>query len=111
MSNNYRIATLARAAAISMALIIPAAAGLSTAAQADDEYGTNRGPGILQSAQSIRVANPAETPLAEARVIASPIATTAPLAPIAGVKDLVGQDGQQDELARETHHPGSGTDW
>lgn len=65
--------------------------------------------------QSIRVTNPADTPLAMAtartRVTASPVATTAPLAPIAGVTDLVGQGGQQDRLARETHHPGSGTDW
>ena len=112
--SNFRIATLARAATISMALVIPALGALATAAHADDEYGTNRGPIILQSAQSVRV-NPAETPLAvataQARVAASPVATTAPRAPIAGLRDLVGQGGQQDELARETYHPGSGTDW
>jgi hypothetical protein len=38
--HDYRLATLGRVAAISMALIIPAVAELSTAAQADDEYGT-----------------------------------------------------------------------
>lgn len=113
--NDYRLATLGRAAAISMALIIPAVAGLSTAARADDEYGTNRGPSVLQSAQSVGIANPAETPLAmttaQARVAASPVATAAPRLPIAGMEDLVGQGGRQDQLARETHHPGSGTDW
>jgi hypothetical protein len=115
MSTDFRITSLARAAAISMALVIPAVAGLSPAARADDEYGTNRGPSILQSAQSVHAANPAETPLAvataQARVAASPVATTAQHAPVAGLRDLVGQGGEQDELARETYHPGSGTDW
>jgi len=115
MTTAFRIATLTRAAALSLALVIPAVAGLATAARADDEYGTNRGPSILQSAQSVRAADPTQTPLAvataQARLAGSTVATTAPLAPIAGLTDLVGQGGRQDALARETYHPGSGTDW
>jgi hypothetical protein len=109
------LTSLARAAVLSMALAIPAAAGLATAAHADDEYGTNRGPSILHSAQSVRATNPAETPLAvataQARVAASPVATTAQRPAVAGLNDLVGQGGQQDQFARETYQPGSGTDW
>ncbi len=30
---------------------------------------------------------------------------------IGGPVDLLGMDGQQDELAREIYHPGTGTDW
>jgi hypothetical protein len=115
MSTNSRIVTLSRAAAFSFALAIPAVAGLATTARADDEYGTNRSPVILQSAQSARIADPSQTPLAlataQARAAGSAIATTAPRVPAVGAKDLVGQGGQQDELARETYHPGSGTDW
>lgn len=113
MSTNSRIATLSRAAAISLALV--ATAGLVTAAHADDEYGTNRSPVILQSAQSVGIADPSQTPLAlataQARAAGSAIATTAPRVPAVGAKDLVGQGGQQDQIARETYHPGSGTDW
>ena len=115
MTTNFRIASLSRAASFALALAIPAVAGLTTAARADDEYGTNRGPSILQSAQSVRVADPAQTPLAvataQARVAASPVATLTPRPPVADLQDLVGQGGQQDALARETFHPGSGTDW
>jgi hypothetical protein len=91
-----------------------ALAGIS-GARADDEYGTNRSPTILSSAQSVRYANPADTPLArataQARSATSAIASTAHSVPVTGAIDLVGQGGQQDEIARETYHPGSGTDW
>lgn len=107
------LTSLARAAALSMALAIPAA-GFATSAFADDEYGTNRSPSILESAQSFRVANPADTPLArataQARAAASTVATTARNAPVVS-NDLVGQGGHQDDLAREIYVPGTGTDW
>ena len=115
MSTNSRIASLMRAAVVSMAVVIPAVSGLATAAHADDEYGSNRSPSILSSAQSVHFANPADTPLArataQARAAASTIATTARNAPVVGSGDLVGQGGPQDQTARETYHPGSGTDW
>jgi hypothetical protein len=115
MSTNFSIASLSRAAAVSLSLVIPALAGLSTAAHADDEYGTNRGPSILQSAQSVFAADKSQTPLAvataQAHVATSPIATTADRPPVTGLHDLVGQGGQQDAFARGAFHPGSGTDW
>ena len=113
MSTKFNIASLSRAAALSLALV-PAIAGLTTAARADDEYGTNRSPSILQSAQSAFVAK-SETPLAvataQAHVVSSPVATTAGVPPVSGANDLVGQGGQQDSFARGEFHPGSGTDW
>jgi hypothetical protein len=45
-----KLTTLARTAALAMALAVPTA-GFATSGFADDEYGTNRSPVILQSAQ------------------------------------------------------------
>lgn len=115
MTTRFRIASLSRAAAIALTLVVPAIAGLSTAARADDEYGTNRSPSILQSAQSAFAADKTQTPLAlataQARVANSPVATTGERPPVTGLTDLVGQGGQQDAFARGAYHPGSGTDW
>ncbi|HWG80449.1 MAG TPA: hypothetical protein VN681_11775 [Stellaceae bacterium] len=115
MSTNFNIASLSRAAALALALVIPAVAGLTTAARADDEYGTNRSPSILQSAQSAFAADKSQTPLAvataQAHVAGSPVATTAERPPVTGLHDLVGQGGQQDSFARGEFHPGTGTDW
>jgi len=115
MSTNFNIASLSRAAALALALVIPAVAGLTTAARADDEYGSNRSPSILQSAQSVFAGDKAQTPLAvataQAHVAGSPVATTAGQPPVTGLHDLVGQGGQQDAFARGEFHPGSGTDW
>ncbi len=112
-----KLTTLARSAALTMALAIPAA-GFASSAFADDEYGTNRSPSILSSAQSAAYANPADTPLArataQAKAAASQVATTARTAPVVAPvasNDLVGQGGQQDNLAREIYTPGYGTDW
>ncbi len=109
-----KLTTLARTAALTMALAIPAAAGFAGSALADDEYGTNRSPSILSSAQSVHAANPADTPLArataQAQAAASQVAMTARTAPVAS-NDLVGQGGPQDNLAREIYTPGYGTDW
>ncbi len=113
-----KLTTLARTAALTMALALPAAAGFAGAAFADDEYGTNRSPSILSSAQSVHFANPADTPLARATAAAqtaasayaanrSDSASDASQAP----SDLNGQGGPQDQLGREIYHPGSGTDW
>ena len=115
MTTRFRIVSLSRAAAIALALVVPAVAGLTTVARADDEYGTNRSPSILQSAQSAFAADKTQTPLAvataQAHVANSPIATTAGRPPVTGLNDLVGQGGQQDAFARGAFHPGSGTDW
>ena len=114
MPTQFNIASLSRAAALSLALVVPAIAGLTTAARADDEYGSNRSPSILQSAQSVFAADKSQTPLAvataQAHVAGSPVATTGQ-PPVTGVRDLVGQGGQQDSFARDEFHPGTGTDW
>lgn len=112
-----RLPSLARVATLSLALAVPAM-GLAGSAYADDEYGTNRSPTILQSAQSA-LANPADTPLARATAAAkaasqayaqnrSHVATDAT---VGGALDLNGQGGAQDQLGREIYHPGTGTDW
>src|SRR5690348_13550500 len=115
MSTKFNIASLSRASALALALVIPAVAGLATAARADDEYGSNRSPSILQSAQSVFAGDKAQTPLAvataQAHVAGSPVATTAGRPPVTGLHDLVGQGGPQDTFARGEFHPGSGTDW
>jgi hypothetical protein len=115
MTTRFSIASLSRAAAIAVTLIVPAIAGLSTAARADDEYGTNRSASIFQSAQSTFAADKTQTPLAvataQAHVANSPVATMAGRPPVSGLNDLVGQGGQQDAFARGAYHPGSGTDW
>jgi hypothetical protein len=113
MSTNLRFA---RVAAIAAALLIPAVSGLSTAAFADDEYGvaTRHGDLIRQSAESApsfsdaaRLAlgqKPTVTAAAKGAATASDVS--------AGTKqDLLGTGGKQDDLARETYQPGTGTDW
>jgi hypothetical protein len=113
------ISNLARAAALSMALALPVVVGVATSAFADDEYGTNRSPIILESAQSAFAANPADTPLARATAAAKAASSTyaanrshvASDVKVDGVLDLNGQGGPQDQLGREIYTPGSGTDW
>ncbi|HJT05719.1 MAG TPA: hypothetical protein VJ747_02270 [Stellaceae bacterium] len=113
-----RLPSLARVATLSLALAVPAM-GLAGTAQADDEYGSNRSPVILESAQSALAANPADTALARATAAAqaasaayaqnrSHVATDAT---INGALDLNGQGGAQDQLGRQIYTPGSGTDW
>src|SRR5690348_2353522 len=115
MSTSFNIASLSRAAVLALALVVPAVAGLTTAARADDEYGSNRSPSILQSAQSVFAADKSQTPLAvataQAHVAGSPVATTSERPPVTGLHDLVGQGRQQDAFATGEFHPGSGTDW
>lgn len=118
MSNNLR---LARAAALAMALAIPAASGFATAAFADDEYGvaTEHGALIRQAAQnapSFGQAYALATGQAQSQAVAGnagksgqSVATDASAPTVK--QDLLGTGGQQDNLARETYHPGSGTDW
>ena len=118
MSINFRLTALARAAAISMAVVMPAIAGAASSAYAYDAFGGD--PAIVQqSAESARYANPNDTPLArataQAKAAASAYASNrssvATDASQAGAPDLVGQHGPQDDLAREIYHPGTGTDW
>jgi hypothetical protein len=127
MLRSYRFTTLARAAALSMALAIPA-----TIAYADDEYGTGHAAVIQQAA-----ASQASAPLTAAQTNALDDAfkvgqndafggsRSSQLAPssesyssrlaststTSGNRDLVGAGGAQDKLANEIFHPGSGTDW
>lgn len=116
MATLSTIGRIGRAATMALILAAPA---LSTAAYAFDPFGGDESL-VLKSAQSARYADPADTPLArataQARLSASPLASNAAGvasdAPLSGgFRDLLGQGGQQDELAREIHHPGSGTDW
>jgi hypothetical protein len=119
MTNN--LTSLARAVALSMALAIPAIAGIATSAYADDEYGTNRTPSINESARSVFASNPADTPLARATAAAKAAAASAYAAnpsnvatdasKAGGALDLNGQGGPQDQLGRQIYHPGTGTDW
>jgi hypothetical protein len=119
MSNNLR---LARAAVLATALAIPAVSGLSTAAFADDEYGVATGHGALirqaaQNAPSFGQAYALATgQAAQSQAVAGnagksaqPVATDAAAPTVK--QDLLGTGGQQDNLARQTYHPGSGTDW
>ncbi len=126
MSTNFRISALLRAATLSAALMIPA-----VSAFADDESGTGHDSVIRQAAASNPSAslNFAQTqalqnqfkvgqndafggsrssqlaPSAESYV--GEIASTG----LAGKRDVVGAGGEQDRLATEIYHPGSGTDW
>ncbi len=121
MSTNFRLTALARAAAISIAVVIPAISGAVTSAYAYDAFGGD--PALVeQSAQSARYANPNDTPLAkataQAKAAASASAYAANRSSVAsdaskavGSTDLVGQGGPQDDFAREIYHPGTGTDW
>jgi len=120
MSNNFRFARLARAAAISMGVVIPAVAGLAASAFAYDAFGGD--PAVIeQSAQSARYANPNDTPLARATAAAKAASSAYAANPSnvasdasagrGGALDLNGQGGAQDQLDREIYHPGTGTDW
>jgi len=123
-----RFTTLARAATLSMALAFP----LATLAYADDEYGTGHAAVIQQAAASTPSA-PLTTAQANALNDAFKVgqndafgaARSSQLAPVSesynsrlastsatsGNRDLVGAGGVQDQIANQTFHPGSGTDW
>ncbi|HEX6842149.1 MAG TPA: hypothetical protein VF113_11490 [Stellaceae bacterium] len=110
-----RLPSFARVATLSVALAVPAM-GLTGAAYADDEYGTNRSPTILQSAQSapsfadaFALATGQTQRQAIAKNAAAPVASDVTVPTIE--QDLVGAGGQQDSVARDIYHPGSGTDW
>ncbi len=115
MSNSFRVNSLARAAALSLAL-----AGFASAAYADDEYGTRHEALVQQAARSapsfgnaFALATGRAT---DSQTVARNAGTTVPAvrsdASDPAVKqDLLGTGGQQDSLAREIYHPGSGTDW
>ena len=117
MSTTLRIATLARAATLSLALALPAVAGLAGAARADDEYGTGHERLVTQAAQSapsfgtaIGLAIGQPQAQAVARNAWQNVQVRSDVSP--SVKqDLLGTGGPQDNLAREAFHPGSGTDW
>src|SRR5712692_10746885 len=120
MSTNFRLTALARAAAISIAVVIPAISGAVTSAYAYDAFGGD--PALVeQSAQSARYANPNDTPLARATAAAKAASSAYAANPSnvasdastgrGGALDLNGQGGAQDRFDREIYHPGSGTDW
>jgi hypothetical protein len=123
-----RFTTLARAATLSMALAFP----LATMAYANDEYGTGHEAGIQQGAAStpsaaltIAQTNALNDAFKVGQNDAFGAARSSQLAPvsqsynsrlastsaIAGNRDLVGAGGVQDQVANQTFHPGSGTDW
>ena len=129
MSNTLRITSLARAAALSLALVAP----LAVTAYADDEYGTQHEAVIRQAAKSTPSA-----PLSVAQLNALNDAfkvgqndafgasRSPQLAPVAqsymgrlatsgsaasGKLDVVGAGGEQDQVANQIFHPGTGTDW
>ena len=116
MSTNLGIATLARAATLSLALALPAVVGFAGAAHADDEYGTRHERLVMQSAQSAPSFGTA-IGLATGQPQAQALARNAWQSVRSDVsapsirQDLLGTGGQQDNVARETFHPGSGTDW
>jgi hypothetical protein len=116
----FRIASLSRAGAISVAVALAASSGAATSAFANDPAGGD--PTVeMQSAQSARYGNPENTPLARATAAARSAASSsyaanpsnvASDASRAGRKlDLDGQGGAQDRFDREIYHPGTGTDW
>ena len=116
MTTRLTIGRLGRAAALTLILAAPA---LTNTAHAYDAFGGDESL-VLKSAQSAWYNNPADTPLArataEAKVrssamAANPSITASDAAAGRGLGDLVGQGGPQDQLAREIHHPGTGTDF
>jgi hypothetical protein len=118
MSTNLRIATLARAATLSLALALPALAGFAGAAHADDEYGTGHERLVTQSAESapsfataVGLATGQPQAQALARNAWQNVQVRSDVSAPSVRQDLLGTGGQQDNLARETFHPGSGTDW
>jgi len=119
MSNNIR---LARAAALAMALAIPAVSGLATVAYADDEYSvaTEHGALVRQAAQNapsfgtafaLATGRAAQSQAVAGNAGNSVPAVASDASPATVKQDLLGTGGQQDNLAREIYHPGSGTDW
>jgi hypothetical protein len=111
--------SMGRAARAAMMTLMLAAPAVSNAAYAFDPFGGDETV-VTQSARSARYGNPADTPLARATADAKPRASAMATNPAAtasdasrmdGPVDLLGTDGQQDDLAREIYHPGSGTDW
>ena len=110
-----RLPSLARVATLSLALAVPAM-GLTGSAFADDGYGTGHEQLVQQSAQSapsfadaFALATGHAQRQAIAKNAAAPVASDAVVPMIK--HDLLGTGGQQDNLAREIYHPGSGTDW
>ena len=114
MTTLRTIGRVGRAAALTLILAAPT---LTNAAYAFDPFGGDESL-VLKSAQSAQYSNPADMPLArataqaKARVLAANPSENASDTPkLGGLADLLGQGGPQDELAREIHHPGTGTDW
>src|SRR5260221_5621406 len=112
------LSTIGRVGRAAMMTLILATPALTTAAYAFDPFGGDESV-VTSSAQSGRYNNPAEIPLAKATADAK-ARTSAMAAKRLGVsdastigrpRDRVGMDGQQDELAREIYHPGTGNDW
>jgi hypothetical protein len=123
-----RFNTLARAATLSMALAFP----IATMAYADDEYGTGHETVIQQAAAStpsapltVAQTNALNDAFKVGQNDAFGGARSSQLAPVSqdynsrlastsatiGSRDLVGAGGVQDQIANQTFHPGSGTDW
>jgi len=118
MSTTLRLPTLARAATLSLALALPALAGFAGAAHADDEYGTGHEALVQQAARSapsfgtaIGLAIGQPQAQAVARNAGQYVQVRTDASSPTVQQDLLGTGGQQDNLARETFHPGSGTDW
>jgi hypothetical protein len=104
--------------AVIMTLIL-ATPVLTNAAYAFDPFGGDESV-VTRSAQSARYGNPGDTPLAKATadakarasaMAANPLGIASDASRMGGRVDLLGMGGQQDDLAREIHHPGTGTDW
>jgi hypothetical protein len=120
MSNNFRLSTLTRAATLSLALAVPALACFAGIAHADDEYGTSHETLVQKSARSAPSFGEAFAlatgHATQSSVVARNAGTGAPsISSDASAppmrQDLLGTGGQQDDIARQTFHPGTGTDW
>jgi hypothetical protein len=113
-----RLPSFARIATLSLALAAPAV-GLAGSAYADDEYGTGHERVVQQSAQSapsfadafaLATGQVQRQALAKNSGTSQPPVASDAVAPM--VKhDVLGAGGQQDSMARDIYHPGSGTDW
>ena len=112
------LSTIGRVGRASVMTLILATSALTTAAYAFDPFGGDESV-VTRSAQSGRYNNPAEAPLAKATADAKARASATAANRVgasdasgtSGPVDLLGMGGQQDELAREIYHPGTGTDW
>jgi hypothetical protein len=138
MSQSLRITAMARAAALSVALLVPAASGAFAQQSTLEQIyqpGVNNAFGAQSEKQILRAARAAPAAPAltaeQRRVLEKEFKTgqndafgaasapqpsqliqeyshTASTVPIVGGKrDLVGDGGHQDELAREIYRPGS----